>query len=296
MSGPLLPALREVAAGAKLRAGATVLALLALGVTGIKLVLARGAAEGPRVPAGKPERAGSTPRADRRLQYAHTLKKGESLSAVAARAGVTVKQIVGLNRLRDPDRVRPGMTLILRPLLVRGRDGRERDLLAGLGPEDVGLEVFKAERRLEVRVRGLDFKSYRIGLGRNPVGDKRIEGDGRTPEGDFYVCQKLPAGRYGPSLGISYPGGEDAERGRREGAITAARHRAILESISARRKPPWDTPLGGAICIHGRGSSEDWTAGCIALDDEDAGELFALTPMGATVKILPGRRTAGSKD
>ncbi len=286
MSGPRFPALRAV----KLPAGATVLALLALlalGVTGTRLVLARGAAGGPRVRARKPQHAASRPLADRRLRYAHTLKKGESLSAVAARAGVTVKQIVGLNRLRDPDRVRPGLTLILRPLLVRRADGRERDLLAGLRPEDVAIEVFKAGRRLELRVRGLHFKSYRAGLGRNPVGDKRVEGDGRTPEGAFYVCQKLPAGRYGPSLGISYPGEEDAERGRREGALTAAQHRAILESISARRKPPWDTPLGGAICIHGRGSSEDWTAGCIALDDEDAGELFALTPMGATVKILP---------
>ena len=121
------------------------------------------------------------------------------------------------------------------------------------------------------------------------MGDKRTEGDGRTPEGEFPVCQKLAAGRYGPSLGLSYPNKNDAEKGLRAGLITAEQHHTILQSIFARQRPPWDTPLGGAICIHGRGSSEDWTRGCIALDDEDISELFALTPAGAAVHILASR-------
>jgi hypothetical protein len=201
--------------------------------------------------------------------------KGETLSSVAACAGVPLRQVIELNGAIDPDLIRPGIALILRPLP------------SGLGPADVRLEVFKARRSLELRLGGAPFKCYRIGLGGSPTGDKQIEGDSRTPEGDFYVCQKLPQGSYGPSLGLSYPNLEDARRGRRDGLISGAEYRAIAGSISAGRKPPWDTPLGGEICIHGRGSSDDWTAGCIALDDADASELFALVPMGAAVAIRP---------
>ncbi len=214
-------------------------------------------------------------RVDRGLRYAHTVAEGETLSAVAARGGVPLSQLIDLNRLADPDRIRPGTTLILRPLPSR------------LIPGEVRVDVFKARRSLELRIGGAPFKCYRVGLGNSPAGDKQIEGDGRTPEGDFYVCQKLPAGDYGPSLGLSYPNLEDARRGRRDGLISAADYRAIAESSAAGSKPPWDTSLGGAICIHGRGGSDDWTAGCIALDDADAGELFALVPMGAAVTIRP---------
>jgi LysM repeat protein len=268
-------------------------ALLMVGAAGAALVVpdrAEGIADPPaRRAEDAPGAAVDPPCAEPGLRYAHTLARGESLSAVAARAGVTPERLAALNCLADPDRVLPGTELILRSP-VAGRAGRAGcELVPRPGPDEVRLEIFKAERCLELRVRGVLFRRYRAGLGPEPLGAKSVEGDGRTPEGEFYVCQKLPDGRFGPSLGLSYPGPADAERGLRDGLITAGQHREILRSAAGRRRPPWNTPLGGAICIHGRGSAEDWTAGCVALDDADAGEVYALVPMGAPVRLAARR-------
>jgi LysM repeat protein len=229
------------------------------------------------------------PLAEPGVRYAHTVADGESLSGIAARAGLALDVLAERNRLQDPDRLLPGTELRLRPLYADAAPAGDggRDLLARLAPADVRIEIRKSERRLELRLRGRLFRVYRAALGHSPVGDKRVEGDGRTPEGGFFVCQRLARGRYGPSLGLSYPDAAAAERGRLGGLVTAEQYDAIVRSLARREKPPWDTPLGGAICIHGRGSAADWTAGCVALDDADAGELFALTPMGAAVGISP---------
>jgi hypothetical protein len=46
--------------------------------------------------------------------------------------------------------------------------------------------------------------------------------------------------------------------------------------------------LGGGIGIHGGGGRGiDWTAGCLALPDEYAEELFEVLRVGDPVEILP---------
>ena len=49
------------------------------------------------------------------------------------------------------------------------------------------LVVKKSERKLEVFDGEKLVKTYRIVLGFAPEGDKEIEGDGKTPLGEFYV-------------------------------------------------------------------------------------------------------------
>jgi murein L,D-transpeptidase YafK len=147
--------------------------------------------------------------------------------------------------------------------------------------------VAKTARRLTLFSHGKAVRTYRTGLGFSPEGDKHREGDGRTPEGDFYVCTKNPNSRYTLSLGLSYPGVDDAERGLANGAITQDEHDAIVRAITAGKTPPWKTALGGEIFIHGRGAGSDWTLGCIALDDEDIQELYPLIPVGTPVRIEP---------
>ncbi len=44
------------------------------------------------------------------------------------------------------------------------------------------VRVLKAERELQLWRGGAVIASYRISLGRNPLGHKRQERDGRTPE------------------------------------------------------------------------------------------------------------------
>lgn len=147
------------------------------------------------------------------------------------------------------------------------------------------LVVRKSTRTLELYDGPDLLRTYRIGLGLVPEGDKLAEGDGRTPEGRFYVCTRKDESRYTRSLGLSYPNMEDAERGMHEGRITRAEYEAIAVAIRLKRCPPWNTPLGGAICIHGSGAQSDWTQGCVALDDADMLELYELIPMGTEVVV-----------
>ena len=121
-----------------------------------------------------------------------------------------------------------------------------------------------------------------VALGSHPEGPKERQGDGRTPEGRYFVCLKK-RGKYGPSLGISYPSEEDARRCGAEEALIAC----IREREARKERPPWGSTLGGEIFLHGGGIQSDWTAGCVALRDEDAEELYALAPEGTDVEIVP---------
>jgi murein L,D-transpeptidase YafK len=131
------------------------------------------------------------------------------------------------------------------------------------------------------------LRTYTVGLGFSPAGDKERQGDGRTPEGDFYVCSKNDRSRYYLSLGLSYPNEEDAERGLGAGLISRAERDRIISALRRRGVPPWNTGLGGEIFIHGHGSSSDWTLGCVALENEEMRELFFAVPKGTPVRIEP---------
>lgn len=55
-------------------------------------------------------------------------------------------------------------------------------------PDTVRIEVTKKDRKLIVYSGRKAMRTYRVGLGPNPTGPKARVGDGRTPEGDYYVC------------------------------------------------------------------------------------------------------------
>lgn len=147
--------------------------------------------------------------------------------------------------------------------------------------------IKKKDRILEVYDGDQLIRSYRIALGSNPTGDKEIEGDGKTPEGDFYIFTKNADSKYYLSLGLSYPSVEDAERGLKNGLIPQNEHDAILTAIADKKMPPQNTKLGGEIYIHGGGRLTDWTAGCIALPDAEIKVIFDAFPVGAPVSIEP---------
>jgi murein L,D-transpeptidase YafK len=147
--------------------------------------------------------------------------------------------------------------------------------------------VRKNDRRLFLHSGGEVVRTYRIGLGFSPKGHKHKEGDGRTPEGEYYICCKNPNSRYYLSLGLSYPNEQDAVKGLQDRRITKTQCRRIKNAIHRKSTPPWNTPLGGEIFIHGRGSHRDWTLGCVALGDYDMRELYEAVPVGTPVTILP---------
>jgi murein L,D-transpeptidase YafK len=152
---------------------------------------------------------------------------------------------------------------------------------------DPHIVVGKSQRRLQLYSDGKLVRTYKVGLGLNPVPDKVRQGDRATPEGEFYVFTKNDKSAFYLSLGISYPNVEDAERGLRDKLISRAQHGAIVRAIKRKLAPPQNTALGGDIYIHGNGASSDWTWGCVALENEDIKELFAAVPVGTSVTIKP---------
>lgn len=132
-------------------------------------------------------------------------------------------------------------------------------------------------------------KTYRIALGFNPIGHKQRQGDGATPEGEYYITHRNPKSNFYLSLGLSYPNANDAKAGLARGLISKAEYDTIVSAIKAGGKPPQQTKLGGDIFIHGGGASQrgDWTLGCVALDNEDIKELFETVPVRTPVRIEP---------
>ena len=163
--------------------------------------------------------------------------------------------------------------------------GTERPMLGTL--EDPKIVIRKEKRTLEVYDGDDLIKTFKVVLGFAPAGDKEIEGDGKTPEGEFYVFTKNPQSKFHLSLGLSYPSKDDANRGFAEGLVSKKERDEIISAIDAKKMPPQKTKLGGEIYIHGGGTESDWTWGCVALKNEEIQELFAVIPIGTKVKILP---------
>lgn len=153
--------------------------------------------------------------------------------------------------------------------------------------ENPHLLVKKKDRKLQIFDGEKLIKSYSMSLGFAPEGDKEIEGDGKTPEGDFYIFTKNPESAFFLSLGVSYPNIEDAERGLKNKLISQEEYDEIVKAINEKSMPPQKTKLGGEIYIHGGGCSSDWTAGCMALKNEEMQEIFDAIEIGTSIRIEP---------
>jgi len=152
---------------------------------------------------------------------------------------------------------------------------------------EVYIIVKKAERLLELWQGETQIISVPIGLGWAPEGHKQVEGDGKTPEGEYYVCVRNSNSAFYLSLGVSYPDKEDAEAALADGRIDNTTYERIASAIDAGQQPDWNTALGGAIMIHGHGAASDWTAGCIAVENEVMDILFEYCPLRTKITILP---------
>lgn len=138
------------------------------------------------------------------------------------------------------------------------------------GPPVTQIVVNKNERRMYLMSGRTVLKAYDVGLGNKPVGTKRFEGDGKTPEGVYFIDRFNPNSAYHLSLGVSYPNALDTAYARSQG-----------------RNP------GGDIFIHGWGEEghrlapgkRDWTAGCIAVRDEEIEEIYAMVKGGIPIVI-----------
>ena len=95
--------------------------------------------------------------------------------------------------------------------------------------------IEKHERRLTVFEGEREVFRCRAALGREPEGPKQREGDGRTPEGVYAICLVKERGKYGRSLGLSYPGMHDAQAALARGEIDRE-VKNIIDSCYAKAK------------------------------------------------------------
>lgn len=150
---------------------------------------------------------------------------------------------------------------------------------------EIKIQIHKSQRQLSLWEGNVLLDTFRIALGSQPIGDKKQSGDNKTPEGSYYICTRNNKSRYYLSLGLSYPNCEDAKQAYLEQRIDRNQYNAIVEAIEQGIRPPWDTPLGGEIMIHGNGCSSDWTIGCIAVEDEVMDLLWNYAGLGTKVMI-----------
>ena len=97
--------------------------------------------------------------------------------------------------------------------------------------------IDKSDRELHLLNGGEIFRTFKIALGIRPDGDKKKEGDFKTPEGRYLLDLRNPNSDYFLSIHVSYPSAVD-------------RQEAKLSSVSP----------GGEIMIHGQpseGAEED---------------------------------------
>jgi murein L,D-transpeptidase YafK len=134
--------------------------------------------------------------------------------------------------------------------------------------------IEKSARKLSVLANGKTLKSYRVALGRNPVGAKEQEGDNKTLEGIYNIDSRNPQSNFHLGLHISYPSAEDKARAAAHGV--SAGFDIMIHGIQNGRG--W---IGAFHRLH------DWTAGCIALTDEEIEELWRVTSDGTMVEIRP---------
>jgi murein L,D-transpeptidase YafK len=152
---------------------------------------------------------------------------------------------------------------------------------------NVEIKVYKSNRRLELYSEGELQGRFKIALGSKSIGDKEKEGDRKTPEGAYYICTRNDKSKYTLSLGISYPNIKDAQKGLNQKLIDKSTFNNISQAINNKKRPPWDTKLGGEIMVHGGGNNIDWTWGCIALSDEDIMILWEYVIIGTPITIYP---------
>ncbi|MEW5900063.1 MAG: hypothetical protein AB1715_01220 [Acidobacteriota bacterium] len=192
---------------------------------------------------------------------------------------------------------------------LRLRDGKLKD---------ARLLLNKSQRRLELWVGRRMVKAFRIQMGQDPVGRKMRQGDSRTPEGEYFICDHRPS-RYYLALWISYPNLDDARAGFEAGRITRRQLDEIAGALEKGECPPQDTRLGGLLLLHGqlpehtaelargqRGRPStlrpgfqvgdvdpskvrefyDWTDGCAGMFNPDIRELYEFIPDRTRLTIV----------
>ncbi len=147
-----------------------------------------------------------------------------------------------------------------------------------LKKSELSIEVSKSQYTLYIKHGYEIIKSYPVVLGPDPVNDKRMEGDGCTPEGRFRIRDKYPHRKWKYFIWLDYPNDD-----------SRAKHKIAKRNGQI----PQDAEIGGEVGIHGVPEGCDnrisdginWTAGCISLTNTDIAELYDFIETDMTILI-----------
>ncbi|MBL6449219.1 L,D-transpeptidase [Fulvivirga sp. 29W222] len=139
--------------------------------------------------------------------------------------------------------------------------------------------IDKSEYKLTLYSEDVRVKEYPVVFGGDPVGDKLMEGDERTPEGVFSIRGFYPHKSWSKFIWIDYPTQDSWKKhkqAKKEGLI------------------PETAKIGGEIGIHGVPAGYDhaidykmnWTLGCVSLKNKDVNEIYKYIYEGMPVKIV----------
>ncbi len=123
------------------------------------------------------------------------------------------------------------------------------------------------------------YATYPCVFGSSDLRDKFMEGDKRTPEGNFKVLLKKIHPKWGFELLLDYPNEESIHK--------------FKERVSEGLVPR-NARIGSGIAIHATRPQEEWTVdyyqnwtdGCISLKYTEAKDLYSYIPVGTPVTIV----------
>ena len=145
--------------------------------------------------------------------------------------------------------------------------------------DDITLLIEKADHRLTVYHQLEPIKSYAVVFGGDPIGDKRREGDQKTPEGILRVRDLYPHPDWSKFIWLDYPN-------------PASWRKHWISKLKG--KIPFAATVGSEVGIHGvPGNGEaidnriNWTWGCPSLKNEDVDEIYEVIQVGTVVEIRP---------
>ena len=122
------------------------------------------------------------------------------------------------------------------------------------------------------------YATYPVVFGSKSLDDKKMEGDRKTPEGNFRIASKRVHEKWSRMLLLDYPNAESLAR---------------FNERKRRGEIPKNASPGGGVGIHGTWPRDDymvdrfsnWTNGCISLKNEDVQDLYSYIPVGTPVTI-----------
>lgn len=147
-----------------------------------------------------------------------------------------------------------------------------------LDKDKLVISIDKSDYILQVLYADSVLITYPVVFGFNAIDDKKMQGDGATPEGTFKIRSKYPHRSWTYFIWFDYPNDDSQKK------------------FAQRKKDgdiPQDAKIGGEVGIHGVPEGYDsaidqknnWTLGCISLKTAHIRDLYHSISDKTVIKI-----------